>query len=54
MMDYWKYNILSALNCVPQLSQEMLQQEPELLQSHDKSLQGVKFTEYLVPSAKSK
>ena len=48
------YNILSALNCAPQQSKEMLREETDLLQQQDKNLFGKKFREHLISSAKSK
>ena len=49
-----RYNILAALNCPAQQSKEMLREEADLLQRHDRNLFGKKFSEHLVFSAKSK
>ena len=49
-----RYNILAALNCPAQHSKEMLREEADLLQRHDRNLFGKKFSEHLVASAKSK
>ena len=49
-----RYNILVALNSPAQQSKEMLRQEADLLQRHDRNLFGKKFSKHLVASAKSK
>ena len=49
-----RYNILAALNCPAQQSKEMLREEVDLLQWHDRNLFGKKFSEHLLASAKSK
>ena len=49
-----RYNILSAPSCPAQQSKEMLKEEADLLQQHDRDLFGEKFSEHLVDSAKSK
>ena len=51
---YRRYNILGALNYPAQQSKEMLREEADLLQRHDRNLFGKKFSEHLVASAKSK
>ena len=51
---FGRYNILAALNCSAQQSKEMLREEADLLQPHDRNLFGKKFSEHLVASAKSK
>ena len=52
--DFRRYNILAALNCPAQQSKEMLREEEDLLQQHDRNLFRKKFSEHLVASAKSK
>ena len=52
--DFRRYNILAALNCPVQQSKEMLREEEDLLQRHDRNLFPKKFSEHLVASAKSK
>ena len=49
-----RYNILSAPSYPAQQSKEMLKEEADLLQQHDRDLFGEKFSEHLVDSAKSK
>ena len=45
---------MSAPSCPAQQSKEMLKEEADLLQQHDRDLFGEKFSEHLVDSAKSK
>ena len=47
-----RYNILAALTCPAQQSKEILREEADLLQRHDRDLFGKKFSEHLVASAK--
>ena len=47
-----RHNILAALNCPAQQSKEMLREEADLLQRHDRNLFGKKFSKHLVASAK--
>ena len=49
-----RYNILAALNCPVQQSKEMLRQEADLLQPHDRNLFRKTFREHLVAPAKYK
>ena len=49
-----RYDILAPLNCPVQQSKEILREEVDLLQRHDRNLFGKKFSGYLVASVKSK
>ena len=48
-----RYNILAAVKCPAQQSKEILREEADLLQRHDRNLFGKRFSEHLVASAKS-
>ena len=49
-----RYTFFSVPSCPVQQSKEMLKEEADLLQQHDRDLFGEKFSEHLVDSAKSK